>query len=81
MASDQRGRPVDDEVPADLRKDRPFTSELGSEGGSQGALQVEEDHQRIGPGSEATTTATSPTPGQFDDRDADGGVPPGRRDE
>ena len=62
-----------------LTHDRAFTTEVGSEGGSQGDMEVEEPRPRVLGGSEATTTGTSRQNPGFDDRHAGGGVPPGRR--
>jgi hypothetical protein len=62
-----------------IAEDRGFTSEIGSEGGSQGDLEVERRKPRVMQGSEASTTARTDETPRFDDRHAGGGVERRRR--
>jgi hypothetical protein len=66
----------DDEVKG-LARERGFTGEIGSEGGSRGDLETERQ-KRVMRGSEATTTARIVEQRRFSDRHAGGG-PEGRR--
>lgn len=62
------------ESPRGTSEDRSFTSEIGSEGGSQGDMEAERRKPRVMRGSEATTTARTDEQTGFDDRRAGGGV-------
>lgn len=64
--------------PRGIGEDRGFSSEIGSEGGSQGDMEVER-RSRVMRGSEATTTAMTDQDRGFHDRHAGGGVPRSRR--
>jgi hypothetical protein len=63
----------------DIGEDRSFTSEIGSEGGSQGDMEADRRKPRVMRGSEATTTARTDERPRFDDRHAGGGVEGRRR--
>jgi hypothetical protein len=71
----------DEDLKADegLREDRTFTSEIGSEGGSQGDMEAERQKPRVMRGSEASTTARTVEQPRFDDRHAGGEVEGPRR--
>lgn len=67
------------DTPRGIPDDRSFTSEIGSEGGSQGDMEVERRKPRVMRGSEATTTAETDRRTSADDRHAGGGLNPRRR--
>jgi hypothetical protein len=77
---EEEGDEEDLDLPRDLGQSRGFTSEIGSEGGSQGDLEETRRHPRVMRGSEATTTARVDERPGFDDRHAGGGVAPRRQD-
>lgn len=68
------GDEVDEEEEEDIGEDRSFTSEIGSEGGSQGDMEAGRPKPRVMRGSEATTTAHTDERPRFDDRHEGGGV-------
>jgi hypothetical protein len=67
------------DAPRGIGDDRSFTSEIGSEGGSQGDMESDRRKPRVMRGSEATTTARTDERREFDDRRAGGGVGKPRR--
>ncbi len=63
-----------EDSPRGVGDDRSFTSEIGSEGGSQGDLEAERRRPRVTRGSEAGTTAETDELEAFHERRAGGGV-------
>jgi len=55
-------------VERDLISDATFTGEVGSEGGSDGDVEVERKRPRVTRGSESTTTGVPETDSTFRDR-------------
>jgi hypothetical protein len=76
---DEEEEDEDLDSPRGAGDDRSFTSEVGSEGGSQGDMETERRKPRIMRGSEATTTARTDERTTFHDREAGGGVGKPRR--
>lgn len=80
--SDELDEDEDDEdleTEQGMGEDRSFTSEIGSEGGSQGDLEAERRTPRVMRGSEATSTARTDERPAFNDRHAGGGPEGPRR--
>lgn len=69
----------DIDSPKGMTSDRGFTSEVGSEGGSQGDLETRRRKPRVMQGSEATTTAEADRRSDRHDRRAGGGPEGPRR--
>src|SRR5512146_2431584 len=68
--ADDLDEDIRDEEASAGAPDRSHTSEVGSEGGSPGDIEVERDRRPLTRGSEATTTARPKRETTFNDRPA-----------